>query len=61
MYIEEQDNMDELVVEGLTPEDFKLVQAILKSYKVSLCDTISFEDVNNLYSKISEIVNYLEQ
>ncbi|MGA1049065.1 MAG: hypothetical protein ACO3UU_13740 [Minisyncoccia bacterium] len=53
--------MEELIVEGLTPQDFKLLVDILKSYKVSLNDNISYIDVLNLYKKLSEIVNCLAE
>jgi hypothetical protein len=53
--------MEELLVEGLTPEDFKILRDILKTYKVSLSDSISFDDIINLYSKINEIVDCLEE
>lgn len=53
--------MEELVVEGLTPEDFRTLRDVLKTYRVSLCDSISFEDIINLYNKINEIVVCLEE
>lgn len=53
--------MEELIVEGLTPEDFKLLKEILSEYKVSINSTTSFVDVLNLYTKVSEIVSCLEQ
>ncbi len=53
--------MEELVVEGLTPEDFKTLRDILKTYRTSLRDSISFEDIINLYNKINEIVVCLEE
>jgi hypothetical protein len=53
--------MEELIVEGLTPQDFNILKEILKTYKVSLNDTIAFDDIVNLYYKITEIVNCLEE
>ena len=53
--------MEELIVEGLTPEDFRLLRDMLKEYRVSLNDSISFVDIINLYNKINEIVDCLEQ
>lgn len=53
--------MEELVIEGLAPEDFKLLENILKSYKVSLNDSISYIDIVNIYNKIKEIVDCLEE
>ncbi len=53
--------MEELVVEGLIPEDFKMLRDILKTYRVSLSDSITFVDITNLYNKINEIVVCLEE
>lgn len=53
--------MEELIVEGLTPRDFGMLRDILRAYRVSLNDSISFEDIINLYNKISEIVDCLEE
>ena len=53
--------MEELLVEGLTPEDFKLLRDIIKTYKASMCDSIPFIEIVNLYSKINEIVDCLEE
>lgn len=53
--------MDELLVEGLTPEDFNLMLNIIKSYKISIGDDIAYTDLINLHNKIKEIVDCLNQ
>lgn len=52
--------MKEVVVEGLEEADFIVLEKILKTYKVSLSDDISFEDIRNLHTKVEQIVNYLK-
>jgi hypothetical protein len=52
--------MKEVVVEGLEEKDFVILERILKTYKVSLSDDISFEEIRNLHSKVEQIVSYLE-
>jgi hypothetical protein len=53
--------MEELIVEGLTPQDFNLLREILRTHRVSIDSAISFNDIINLYSKITEIVNCLRE
>ena len=53
--------MEELIVEGLEKEDFIVLEKILKTYKVSLSDDISFQDIINLHSKVKQIVKCLEE
>lgn len=53
--------MEELLIEGLTPEDFRLIKKIVESYKVSLTDTVSFSDILNVHGKLKEIVDCLDQ
>jgi hypothetical protein len=53
--------MDELIVEGLCSEDFKVLEKILKTYKVSLSSDITFEELASLYNKVKQIVDYLSE
>lgn len=52
--------MDELIIEGITPEDMLLLKRIIETYTVSVKGEVSFDDVSNIYSKISDIVSCLE-
>lgn len=52
--------MKELIIEGLEPEDFIVLKHILKTYKVSIDDSVSFQDVTNLYTKVEQIVKCLQ-
>lgn len=54
-------HMEELIVEGLTTENFIVLEKILKSYKVSLADDISFDDILDLYNKVKQIVDCLDE
>lgn len=53
--------MEELIVEGLAPRDFFLLEEIIKTYPVTLESKINHETLANLYSKIKQITNYLEE
>jgi hypothetical protein len=53
--------MEELIVEGLEAGDFIVLERIIKSYKVSLDDEISFQDIKNLHAKVKQIVDYLQE
>lgn len=53
--------MEEVVVEGLAVEDFIVLERIIKSYKVSLNDDITFQDIINLHTKLKQIVDYLQE
>lgn len=53
--------MEELIVEGLEVEDFVVLERILKTYKVSIGDDISFQDIINLHAKVKQIVNCLQE
>ena len=55
------DNMDEIIIEGLSQENFIILEKILKSYKVSIDSDISFDDVVDVYNKVKEIVVYLKE
>ena len=52
---------DEIIVEGLSPNDFKVLEKILKTYKVSLDSEIKFHDIVNVYNKVKQITDYLEE
>jgi len=51
--------MEELIVDGLVPKDFIILEAILKDYKTSLNGDISFEEVLSIYQKVKQVVDYL--
>jgi hypothetical protein len=52
--------MEELIVEGITPDDLILLKKILETYTVSINSEISFSDITNVYAKITDIVTCLE-
>jgi uncharacterized FlgJ-related protein len=53
--------MEELIVEGLTTENFLVLEKLIKTYKVSLNDDISFEDIQDLYNKVKQIVDCIAE
>lgn len=53
--------MSEIIVEGLCPEDFKILEKILKTYNVSLSSDITFEELVSLHNKVKQIVDYLSE
>ena len=53
--------MEELVVEGLTPEDFIFLEKILKSYPITLESEINHGTLTNLHNKVKQITNYLNK
>lgn len=52
--------MDELIVEGITPEDLLLLKRIIETYPVSIKSEVSFDEIYGIYNKISDIVSCLE-
>jgi hypothetical protein len=52
--------MEELIVEGITPEDLSLIKKVLETYTISIVSEISFDDISNIYNKITDIVRCLE-
>jgi hypothetical protein len=52
--------MEELIVEGITPDDLVLLKKILETYTLSISNEISFEDIRNIHGKITDIVRCLE-
>lgn len=53
-----EDNIDEIVVEGLTPEDFSLLQEVIEKMPITI-DSGRYDEIYKLYKKISEIVTFL--
>ena len=51
--------MNELVVEGLTPEDFLLLKEIITTFNISLSSDIEFAELSKLASKVEQIVEAL--
>ena len=51
--------MNELIVEGLTSEDFVLLQKIISTYNISVSSDIEWEKLIKLLSKIEQINNTL--
>jgi hypothetical protein len=52
--------MEELIVEGLTAENFIVLEKILKNYKVSLAGDISFAEILELHGKVKQVVDCLK-
>ena len=53
--------MDEVIVEGLEENDFLILEKILKTYKVSLADEVSYSEFLNVYNKVKQVIDYLEE
>lgn len=53
--------MEEVIVEGLNPKDFIVLEQILRTYKVSLDSNILYADIVELHNKIKQIIDYLEE
>jgi hypothetical protein len=51
--------MNEIIIEGLNEEDFYKLKIILENYKVSLSDSVTFEDIVNLHAKVKQVVDCL--
>ena len=52
--------MDELVVNGVTPEDFKILQKLIESYPFTISSDLGYAEVFPLYNKINQIVEALQ-
>lgn len=52
--------MNEIIIEGLEPKDFDLLEKILKTYLITLESKISYNDLLNLYNKIKQIQDHLK-
>lgn len=53
--------MNEVIVEGLEPKDFVTLEKILKSYKVSIDGDVSYDDIIDIYNKVKQVIDYLEE
>ena len=53
--------MEELIVEGLSTEDFILLEKLIRTYPTTLDSDISYQNITSLYSKIKQITDYLEE
>ncbi len=53
--------MEEVIVEGLEPSDIVILEKIIKNFKVSIDDNISFEEVRQIHNKVKQILDYLEE
>jgi hypothetical protein len=53
--------MNEVIVEGLEPNDFIILEKILKSYKVSIDSEVAFADIIDLHNKVKQVIDYLEE
>lgn len=53
--------MKEVIVEGLEAEDFVVLEKIIRSYKVSIDDLISFQEVQDIYTKVKQVLDYLQE
>lgn len=53
-----EDNIDEIVVEGLTPEDFSLLQEVIEKMPITI-GSGRYDEIYKLHKKISEIVTFL--
>lgn len=51
--------MEELIVEGITPFDLKLIKSIIETYPVTIAGDISSEEISGLHDKLTQIVEAL--
>lgn len=51
--------MEEIIVDALTPEDFVLLEKILKRFTISIDSDISYQEVVDLHSKVTDIINII--
>jgi hypothetical protein len=51
--------MNELIVEGLTPPDFLLLQKLITTYNISISSDIDWVQLVKLSTKVDEIVKAL--
>jgi hypothetical protein len=56
-----QDNINEVIVEGLTPEDFILISEIIEKYPLNIVNFNEINNINSLYQKISQIISYISE
>lgn len=49
----------DLIVEGLEPEDFIVLEHALKVCRLSIDDNITMEQLIDVYNKIKKIVDYI--
>lgn len=52
--------MEELVVESVTLEDFLLIKRVLETYNINIKSEISYEEIQSVYKKITDIVTCFE-
>jgi hypothetical protein len=53
-----ENNINEVVVEGLTPEDFSLLLDLVENAPITIRDS-KYEEVLRVRNKIKEIVTFL--
>ncbi len=53
--------MNEVIVEGLEPKDFIILEKILRTYKISIDSDISFDSLLDLHNKVQQVIDYLEE
>jgi len=52
--------MNELIVEGLEPKDFDILEKILKTYPLTLESEVTYEDLRSLHDKIRQVQDHLK-
>lgn len=52
--------MKELIVEGLEPKDFDILEKILKTYPLTLESEVTYEELCSLYDKIRQVQDHLK-
>ncbi len=53
--------MNELIVEGLEPSDFVVLEKIIRNFKVSIEDDVSFDEIANIHNKVKQVLAYLQE
>ena len=52
--------MNELIVEGLEPKDFDILEKILKTHPLTLESEVTYEELRSLYDKIRQVQDHLK-
>jgi len=52
--------MKEIVVEGLDEYDFILLKKIIETYPITVSGDVTYNEVEDIYTKVTHILNYLD-
>lgn len=52
--------MDEVIVEGLEPKDFDILEKILKTYPLTLESEVTYNELYSVYHKIKQVQDHIK-